>query len=192
MSSITAWHPGVILPPDKLTPEIIEAIKSSLYPAQVVGLTAWAEARSRYVPGHGWLPNPIDALVDVVNVIHNRALDARWMGHGYAGICLARWQFSCWEPTGGPDDPNDPDHLAENFEALMERAQLLLAGKTPTSKLEASIHVADAFIQGRHENLLGIGVTHYIAAWLDPWPAWARGHTPVLGRHGHLFFSGIV
>ena len=49
MSNVTTWHPGVILPPEKLTPEIIAAIKASLFPQHVVALTAGAEARSRYV-----------------------------------------------------------------------------------------------------------------------------------------------
>ena len=192
MSSVTSWHPGVILPPEKLTPEIIAAIKASLYPAQVVGLTAWAEARSRYVKGQGWLPNPIDALADICNIVHNRANDPRWSEQGYAGVCFQRWQFSCWEPTGGPDDPHDADRLAENFEALIERAQLLLAGKMPTPKLDSSIGVAEAFIEGRHDALLGPHVCHYIADWLDPWPAWARGRMPVWHRHGHLFFANIA
>lgn len=192
MSSVAVWHPGVILPPEKLTPDIIATIKATLYPQQVVGLTAWAEARSRYEKGKGWVPNPIDACVDVINVIHNRAIDSRWKAKGYIGVCFERWQFSCWEPTGGPDDPHDTDTLAENFEALMERAQFLLAGKTPSHRLVACIEVAEAFIDRRHPNSLGPDVTHYLADWLETWPKWARGRTPKLARHGHLFFSGIL
>ena len=191
MSSVVTWHPGVILPAEKLTPEIIASIKSSLFPAQVVGLTAWAEARSRYVPGLGWRPNPIDAMADICNVIHNRATDPRWAAKGYSGVCFQRWAFSCWEPTGGPDDPHDADKLAENFEALLERAQYLLAGKDPSPKLTSCIEVAESFLNGRHDNLLGEGVCHYLADWIDPWPTWAQGQTPVLQRHGHLFFAGI-
>lgn len=182
MKPVTVWHPGIILPPEKLTPAIIAAIRATLYPPQVVGLTAWAEARSRYEPGQGWLPNPIDAMADVANVISNRVLDSRWKHLGYAGVCYQPWQFSCWTPTDG----------AENFEALMQRAQFLIAGKTPSTKLDACIHVADAFIAGRHENLLGPAVCHYISDWLEPWPAWAHGRTPVFHRYGHVFFANVV
>ena len=190
--AVTTWHPGVVLPPEALTPEIIEAIKAALSPAQTVGLTIWAEARARFVPGTGWVPNPLDAAADVANVIDNRALDRRWRKLGHKGVCLQRWAFSCWEPKGGPDDPHDADHLAENFEALMERAQQLLAGLTPSPRLTACIDVAQSFIDGKHPNMLGLTVCHYIADWLTPWPAWALGHNPKIARHGHLFFAGIA
>ena len=190
-SAVSAWHPGVVLPPEKLTPDIITAIQAALTPAQTVGLTCWAEARSRFIPGQGWRPNPIDAMADVANVIDNRALDRRWRARGHKGVCLQRWAFSCWEPTAGADDPADPDHLAENFEALITLAQEVCAGLSGPPLLQTCIDVAQSFIEGRHPNLLGLNVCHYIADWLQPWPTWALGHTPTVARHGHLFFTGI-
>lgn len=190
-SHAVTWQPGLVLPPEKLTPDVIAAIKGTLFPAQVVGLTAWAEARSRFEKGKGWLPNPIDAMVDVINVVHNRATDARWQVLGHAGVCLQRWQFSCWEPTGGPDDPYDPDKLAENFEALMARAQFLIAGKKPSEKLASCIDVAESFLDGRHENVLP-GATHYYATWITA-PTWTRPPAEcVIERYGHRVFRNVV
>ena len=82
--------------------------------------------------------------------------------------------------------------LAENFEALVERAQFLLAGKTPTPTLASSIVVAEAFIDGRHENMLGVGVCHYHADWIVK-PKWARDPRArmVAQRHGHFFYADV-
>lgn len=193
MNSRPEWTPGQVLSPEHLTPAVIAAIKGTLFPPQIVALTAWAEARSRYESGRGWIANPIDAMADIVNVIDNRAHDPRWEFKGHVGICLQRWQFSCWEPKGGPDDPTDPDDLAENFEALMERAQWLVAGKDPSPKLGACLSVAEAFIDGRHENMLGEGVTHYYAAWLPKIPFWAIHLSSefVCERYGHRFYRNV-
>lgn len=203
MSTVTTWHPGIVLPPIDLTPLIIAAIKAALSPAQTLGLTMWAEARSRFERGR-WVSNPIDAMADIANVVDNRTTSTlpahrkKWAHLDHKGICLARWQFSCWEPTGGPDDPSDPDLLAENFEALMARCQGLLAGELATPKLAVCIDVAQSFIDHTHPNLLGDGVCHYYAEWMPTPPAWAfvdqartRPRTPVAHRHGHLFFAGV-
>ncbi len=203
MSGVTTWHAGLVLAPIDLTPPIVAAIKDALSPAETLGLTMWAEARSRLERGR-WVSNPIDAMVDIANVVDNRTTSprpahrAKWGTLGHKGVCLARWQFSCWEPTGGPDDPSDADLLAENFEALMDRCQRLVAGELPTAKLAVCIDVAQSFIDGRHPNLLGEGVCHYYAEWMPVPPAWAfldkartQRRTPAAHRHGHLFFANV-
>src|SRR3990167_889689 len=116
------WAPGVVFQPTALTKADIHALTDALSPAQVMGLTMWAEARARYEPGKGWVANPIDALVDVGNVIDNRVKDPRWHQLGHKGVCLQRGQFSCWDRHGGP----------ENLHALLICAQEMLAGLTPT------------------------------------------------------------
>ena len=47
MSHVDIWHPGLVLPAAKLTPEIILDIKGSLSPVQTLALTVLGEARSR-------------------------------------------------------------------------------------------------------------------------------------------------
>src|SRR3990167_954652 len=104
MTDVLTWAPGVILSSETLTKADIRALTDALSPAQVMALTMWAEARARYEPGKGWVANPLDALVDVGNVIDNRVKDSRWHALGHKGVCLQRRQFSCWDTLGGPDN----------------------------------------------------------------------------------------
>lgn len=184
------WFPGLVVPAEQLTPVIIEQVKAALTPQETVALTAWAEARSRLYRGR-WMENPISALVDVMNVIDNRARDPRWRRLSHKGVCLQRWQFSCWEPKGGPDDTGDPDDLSENFEALMKRAQQMLA-KTVSDKLFECLAQADRVLTGDGRDEIG-GACHYYADWLAYPPRWARHANARMTahRHGHIFLAGV-
>ena len=180
VNTVAVWQPGFVLKSVDLTPHVIEAINRELSPAQTVALTAWAEARSRLVKRRGWVPNPLDAMVDIITVIDNRATDPRWQHLGHKGVCLQRRQFSCWDALGGP----------ENYYALMDRAQRLLAGEAPSDKLLGCLAATEGCFAGALVDSLS-GATHYIADLLQPWPIWAHGKHPVAARHGHLFFANI-
>lgn len=192
MSGVITWHPGIVLAGIDLTPTVIAAIKGALSPAQAMGLTAWAEARSRFERGR-WIANDLSAMVDILEVIMHRANDPRWKALGPKGVCLQRWAFSCWEPAGGPDDPKDPDHLAENFEALMAQAQELLAGLTPTSRLANCIAAAEGCLAGALTPSMPAGTCHYFAGWMKTPPRWSLHPKArlVANRHGHLFFADV-
>ncbi|MGH8187392.1 MAG: cell wall hydrolase [Steroidobacteraceae bacterium] len=187
-----AWKPGVVLAGLELQPPVIQGIKDALSPAQVMGLTAWAEARSRFERGR-WVPNDLSAMVDVLEVIHHRANDPRWQRFSVKGVCFRRWAFSCWEPKGGPDDPHDADDLAENFEALMERAQQLLAGLSPSSKLSNCIAAAEGVLAGALTPTMPSNCCHYYADWMPKPPKWALTPeaTIVAHRSGHIFVAGV-
>lgn len=173
-----------------LTAPAVGAILDALSPAQTVALTAWAEARSRLVPGHGWVSNPIEAMADVVNIIQNRARDPRRGALGHKGVCLARAQFSCWLPHAGADTNHDPEHLADNFEALMMRAAQLLAGHEPTDKVRDCLALAEGAIAGALVDSLD-GASHYYATWIAP-PAWTRPPARfVAERFGHRFYADV-
>jgi hypothetical protein len=185
------WKPGTVLSPSALDAAAIEEIKRYLLrnPVPTMALTGWAEARSRLEPGVGWVSNPLDAMCDVINVIDNRVRAKREAG--YAEACLRRWQFSCWEPTAGADTNADPHHLADNFEALMDRAQRLLANQKVTPKLSICLNVAEAFYRGTHPDMLS-GATHYYATWIAP-PTWTRPPAElVLERFGHRFYRKVA
>lgn len=173
-----------------LTAPVVGSVLDALSPAQTIALTAWAEARSRLVPGHGWVSNPTEALADVVNVIQNRAGDRRWAHLGHKGVCLARAQFSCWLPHAGADSNHDPEHLADNFEALMARAQQLLAGVEPSDKLRDCLALAEGALSGAMVDSLD-GATHYFATWIAP-PTWTRPPARLVAdRFGHRFYSHV-
>ena len=188
---ITTWMPGVILPADDLSPNIVAAIVDALSPAQTCALTMWAEARSRLVRGHGWVSNPLDAMVDILTVILNRSHDSRWQALGPKGVCLQPYQFSCWLPHAGADANHDPQHLADNFEALMCRAQQLLAGEEPSAKLLGCLAAAEGALDGALVDTLA-GATHYYATWITP-PTWVRPPAAVLvaERFGHRFYRAV-
>ena len=182
---MSLWRPGIVLPSDKLAAGVISEIKNALTPAQAVALTAWAEARSRF-DGRKWVSNPLDAMVDIINIIDNRAKDPRWAAVGHKGVCLARRQFSCWDTLGGP----------ANFYALMDRAQRLLAGQLPTDKLLGCLAAATGCVEGKSLVDTLSGSTHYYApASMLPAgavPPWIKPPARfVTERHGHRFYTNV-
>ena len=185
MTDVLTWQPGVVLRPEALTKTDIHGITDALSPAQVMALTMWAEARSRLEPGKGWVPNPLDALVDIGNVIDNRVKDPCWHALGHKGVCLQRRQFSCWDSLGGPD----------NFRDLLSCAQEMLAGLQPTTKLQACLDVAEAFLAGRHLDLIAHATHYYAPASMVPLgrvPAWVPGAVLTVERYGHRFYRNVT
>ena len=167
-----------------LTAAAVETMTTTLSPAQTMALTAWAEARSRLEPGKGWVANPIDAMVDILNVIDNRAHDPRWQAKGHKGICLQRRQFSCWDRRGG----------AENFHALLDRAQRLLAGEPTSPKLLSCLAAAEGCLAGALIDTLGAATHYYSPASMVPlgrMPAWVVGATWTAERYGHRFYRSV-
>jgi hypothetical protein len=67
-------------------------------PVEVLAGTAWGDNRA-----HGY-----QGLQSVMNVVMNRIAHPRWWGHDVLSVCLAPWQFSCWNA----DDPNRPQIMA--------------------------------------------------------------------------------
>ena len=176
--AVTAWHPGIVLPKDQLTPDLCASIKFALNDEQALALTCFGEARSRFEHGKGWVPNPVEALADVANVVANRLADPRWSKYGIKGICHQRRQYSCWDTLGGPD----------NFFTLMNRAQRLLAGELPDELLSslAVAHALDVLV-----DTLG-QATHYFAHdAIDP-PVWAVPPAyETERRFGHSFWAHV-
>lgn len=189
---MSLWRPGVILPPEKLTQLLIGEIKDALSPTQTVGLTAWAEARSRFEPGKGWVANPVQAMLDVANVVGNRA---KAKGIRPKKICLSRWAFSCWEPKGGPDDPKDIDGLSENFEQLILQAQRLLAKREPSDILKACLLAAAGVVAGTDPDGLQTATHYYSPLSMMPKnsvPMWAQPPARlVVERYGHRFYTDV-
>lgn len=195
MAEPIVWHQGVVVPSSSLTVEIRLAILAALTDAQIVGLTAWAEARSRLDPTRGWVSNPLDAMIDIIDVVRNRTRDKRWVALGPRGVCLQRWAFSCWEPTGGADSNKDPLHLADNFEQLFDRAQRLAAGEV-SAKLDACVGAATTRLG--LDTLVGVAIqnaTHYYAPLsMVPKgrvPKWVNGATFTAERFGHKFYANV-
>lgn len=121
---------------------------------------------------------PDDGKAAVAWVIVNRACRVRFAGDGagrigaIAKVCLAQWQFSCW-------NANDPNR------AYLERA--------PASAYAAERAIAEAVLAGVIPDPTN-GADHYhtidAPAWADVWPpSWAPTMREVARFGGHVFYD---
>jgi hypothetical protein len=132
-------------------------------------------ARTLYGEARG---EPDQGQIAVAWVIRNRAQNPRFAGDllgkpgAIARVCLARWQFSCW-------NENDPNR------AKIEGLNVALIPRQWT--------IADNVLTGRAADITG-GADHYhtIAApgWADKWPpGWAQAYSETARFGGHVFYD---
>jgi len=131
----------------------------------VLARTLWGEARGESPAGK----------IAVAWTIHNRVNDGNprsWWGEGYAGVCQAKYQFSCWNKN----DPNFPFLSGARDIPFRELAQCRI--------------VADQVIDGKVPDPTG-GATHYYAIAMKTPPAWAAKAKQTLKLGGHVFFKDV-
>lgn len=141
-------------------------IKVALSAEQVVAMTIWAEARAE----------PIEGEIAVGCVIRNRLLRPARFADTWKGVCLAKWQFSCWIPQGGE----------ANYRGLMARCEACLKGLLPWPAQDRWI--AEGIISGAIEDRVA-KANHYFASWMPKPPAWAAGVDPVAVIGTHRFYQ---
>lgn len=130
---------------------------------EIVARTIWAEAASD--------GKDMEAIACVIRNrveadIHGDG-KPDWWGEGWRGVCLAPWQFSCW-------NANDP-----------QRARLL-AVTEGNARYRKALDVARAAMDWRLADPTG-GATHYYASYIAE-PAWAKKLTPTVTIGVHRFF----
>lgn len=133
------------------------------YHLQIAARTIWCEARGETEEGQR----------AVAHVLVNRLRSKRW-GSNLAALCLAPFQFSCW-------NTRDPNRIAAA--SLPDNNPALL-------KMAAMIEVA--LDDGDHDPT--DGSTHYYNPKVvpDP-PAWTKPpaiQTAVIGNH--VFFKNVA
>ncbi|MBA4361976.1 MULTISPECIES: cell wall hydrolase [Pseudomonas] len=131
----------------------------------ILARTLWGEARGESLVGQ----------IAVAWTIRNRVNDGvskSWWGEGYAGVCQAKYQFSCW-------NANDP-----NF------AFLIGAKPIPASEFTRAQRAADLVISGVEPDPTG-GATHYYATSIKTPPAWAAKAKQTYRLGGHVFFRDV-
>jgi len=126
-----------------------------------VAKTMFGEARGEGITG----------MIAVGCVIRNRATHprVRWWGVGWQGVCLAPFQFSCWNEK----DPN---------------RKLLLAIEDvspPDPIFGLARAIAREVIDGLMPDITG-GADHYHS--IDVRPNWAEGKTPTKRIRQHIFY----
>jgi spore germination cell wall hydrolase CwlJ-like protein len=134
----------------------------------ILALTILGEARGE----------PVEGQIAVANVVRNRQRDRRPLR--VRDVCLARRQFSCWNPS----DPNRA--LLETLAAEYDPA----AAVRP--ELRQALWIADGVIAGALEDNTK-GATHYLTTQLlrQRPPVWAINQ-PVLVRIGRHAFLKVV
>lgn len=135
----------------------------------VLSRTLWAEARGEGRAG----------MIAVAWCIRNRVEadlgnDGKpdWWGEGYAGVCQAPWQFSCWNKG----DPN--------------RAYLVGDKQIPSREYMLARECAVTVMEGRELDPTK-GATHYYSTTMKTPPNWVNGATlsATIGRH--KFYRGV-
>jgi N-acetylmuramoyl-L-alanine amidase len=132
----------------------------------------WGEARAE----------PVEGRIAVACVVRNRVQDPKGRyGRDYKGVCLRRYQFSCWIPQGGE----------KNYQAVQAAARSLMAGRNGPV-LEECCYLAAGVIMGRVlDNTRD--ATHYLTRTLyatKP-PSWTAGLSPCAQISEHIFFNNV-
>lgn len=104
-----------------------------------------------------------------------------WWGEGYAGVCLAPWQFSCWSELTAP-----------NTQRVYALAESMLAGAPPPrdpAVVATLSAIAAGIIDGAIPDVTS-GATHYLTHYLlvTAPPKWARGQKPCAIVGSHTYF----
>lgn len=122
-------------------------------------------ARTIYGEARGELD---DGKRAVAHVIRNRAANPTRYGATPAGVCLAKMQFSCWNP----DDPN---------------RRLLIDVSDEDSVLQTCLR---AWLDSEKESDPTGGSTHYLVT--GTYVRWAEGVAPFVAIGRHSFYRGIL
>ena len=142
---------------------------AALSDEQIVVCTVYGEARAE----------PSEGQIAVAWVIRHR--QQAKPGATLTGVCLAPWQFSCWNPAGG----------AKNAAVVAALVRRMAAGEAITDPAA----VQTAFLV--HGVLKGYlpdpvkGATHYHTVSLQPRPKWAQAIQPIAQKGSHLFYAGV-
>lgn len=150
-----------------MTPE--RSLAASLLPAsQLVGLTAYGEARNQ----------PVLGVAAVIAVCQNRLATGRW-GTTMAEVCLARHQFSCWNVFDA------------NYPILTELAAHLL--KSLPVGDDIVLHTCLWLAEQRFNDPTR-GATHYYSPiGVRSRPSWSQSpalRTAIIGDH--QFFTNVA
>ena len=147
--------------------DVRAAVESgAIFDVSVLALTLWGESRGESLEGR----------IAVASVIRNRANEKSWYGKGIAGVCLKRWQFSCWLPQGGES----------NFKQLMAMANKSYGVRLKNLAYRECDWIAQGICAGDVRDQVKRSNHYYVDGASTP--KWAVGQTPVLQLGTHLFF----
>jgi hypothetical protein len=114
-------------------------------------------------------------MQSVLNVIAVRAANPCWWGHDVLSVCLAPWQFSCWNADSNPDS----DH----------QAMLRVTADDPL--FADALFLAGKMISGTLPNITGGADSYYAESIPAPnWVPSARYTTRIAGQRFYITRAG--
>jgi N-acetylmuramoyl-L-alanine amidase len=129
----------------------------------ILARTIWGEARGG---GYSGMAAVASVIMNRVNLDLNHDGKPDWWGEGVQGVCLKKWQFSCWLEN----DPNRAKLLAVNERDGLFRQALAIARKAVAGEMKDETK----------------GATHYHAIYMTP--KWAVGKRWCARIGRHLFY----
>lgn len=164
---------------------VVDNLSGLLFtPAQILGLTGAAEARSELTV-HGWRDAPMRDMLAVMCVPINRVRsNPRRFGATVEDVCFEHDAFSCWNPRSG-----------SNHDWVVSQARAVASGSAlVTAVVRDCIAGAQRLLSGVEPDLVR-GATHYYSPLsmvpAGRVPVWARGLIPIMVIGGQLFFVNV-
>lgn len=134
---------------------------ANLTAADVLARTLVGEARGEGLSG----------MEAVACVVMNRARKPGWWGRDVKGVCLKKWQFSCW-------NENDPNR------------RIILNLTDQFSIYRDARKIAERAINGEMKDFT-LGATHYFVKSMPKPPAWSKGLKPCFVLGNHAFYNNV-
>lgn len=152
-----------------MTPEREAAVKAALSDEQALALTMDAEAGGDWAEGG----SSVEERIAVGCTVRNRVLTRTRWPKTFRGVCLARLQYSCWNP--GPDT---------NHVRLMVRAETLIVTGPDLDPISTeTVYLARGIISGAILDRTGGATSYYAPRAMKP--AGAKPYWVYLnGKHG--------
>lgn len=150
-------------------------IKAGLSERDTLLVTILGEARGEEIEGR----------IAVGCVIRNRARDPKRWPDDIKGVCLERWQFSCWNDTDANYRP-----LMKLAAALVSDHAIRTSSFTPEAIFTETRWLVDGILGGQVRDRVGAS-NHYLTRqkWETDPPSWARGKSPTAFINRHVFFK---
>lgn len=161
------------------------SVKQALTDRQAVALTIWGEARGESLEGR----------VAVGMIIKNRVRSKKRWSSDWRKVCHQRWQFSCWQRSGGVSNHERVMAWARYFESSasspfdpQEPPSSQMPDVDDYQSIKECLYVADGVMQDWLVDKTRRADHYYSPSAMIPpgtEPSWAKNKAPVaiIGRH---------
>lgn len=161
----------------------VASIKQALTDRHALALTIWGEARGESV----------EARIAVGMVVKHRKNHPRRWPREWRKVCHQRWQFSCWQRSGGAGNHEAVMRWARYF--VPDDTQQQIPNKDEYPLVMECLYLADGIMQDVLIDSVRRADHYYSPLAMippDSEPSWARNRAPVAIVGGSRFFRLAV